>query len=327
MPVLSDHPYPSNCLVEAFAPTSERYPRSAYEVTLYRGRGNMHKKAKTVHGWVLVTTLLLAGVGCAKRVDVIQVPVPVISTSKIVSEVLAKDLPEVDPAGEGACLPGWKASVANIEAFIARHPDEPDVTNPLRVEEAILLLSVGEENMGAAAFNEIDRIHLTNDRDKALFDIRETLIWWYGIGGENSAFSREDIEKNAKEALDNLCVVAESVKGSRNTKRLLAQMRVRIANRLAGATTDPVETRAILEDGLAHYAAQFDPSEYPLIQNWNQQEPSPALLPKLSDVRWYEYVATAFEQARAAWAVHVRHGEPPLEIPDWVSCMEDGTCP
>jgi len=287
----------------------------------------MHKRVKPAYGLVLVSAVLLAGACCAKPVDLIRVPIPVSSTSEIVSEVLAKDLPGVDPAGEGSSISGWKESVAKIEEFISRHPDEPEITNALRIKEAILLLSVGENNLGAAAFNEIDCTHLSNGRNRALFDIRETLIWWYGIGGENSGFSREDTEKNAKEALDNLSAVAESLKGSKDTKRLLEQMRVRIANRLAGATTDPGETRAILEDGLGRYAAQFDPSEYPLIQNWNQQEPRPGLLPKLSDVRWYEYVPTAFKQAQAAWTVHVRHGERPLEIPEWVSCMEEGTCP
>ncbi|MDY6838177.1 MAG: hypothetical protein SWH78_09400 [Thermodesulfobacteriota bacterium] len=287
----------------------------------------MHRKVKSVYGLVLVAAIIVVGAGCVKRADVIQVPLPVASTSQIVSAVLAKDLPGLDPAGEGSSISGWKEFVARIEEFIARHLDEPEIVNPLRIKEAILLLSVGENNLGAAAFNEIDGTHLSDERDKALFDIQETLIWWYGIGGENSGFSREDIEKNAKKALDNLSAVAESLKESKDTKRLLEQIRVRIANRLAGATTDPSETRAILEDGLCRYAAQFDPSEYLLIQNWNQQEPRPGLLPRLSDVRWYEYVPTAFKQAQAAWAIHVRHGEAPLEIPEWVSCMEDGTCP
>jgi len=287
----------------------------------------MHRKVKSVYGLVLVVAIIVVGAGCVKRADVIQVPVPVASTGEILYEFLVKDVPGVEPSGEGSSVPGWEEAVAKIEAFIARHPGAPEIVNPLRIKEAILLLSVGEHNLGAAAFNEIDCRHLSDERDKALFNIQETLIWWYGIGGENSGFSREDIEKNAKEALDNLRVVADGVDGSKDTKRLLEQMRVRIANRLAGAATDPRETRAILEDGLRRYAAQFDPSEYPLIQSWNQQEPSPGLLPKLSDVRWYAYVPTAFEQARAAWAVHVRHGEAPLEIPGWVSCMEDGTCP
>ena len=274
---------------------------------------------------ILVAAVLLAAGGCATRTGAIRVTGP--STSEIVWEILAKDLPGVDPAGARASIAGWKESVAEIEEFIARHPDEPQIVNALRIREAILLLCVGENNQGAAAFKEIDRMQLSSVRDKALFDIRQTLIWWYGIGGENGGFSREDTETHAKKALDNLAAVADTLKGSASTKRLLEQMRVRIANRLASAMSEPSATRAVLEDALNRYAAQFDPSEYPLVQNWNRQEPRPDLLPKLSDARWYDYVPEAFKHAQAAWAIHVRNGEPPLEIPGWVSCIEEGTCP
>ncbi|MDY6954040.1 MAG: hypothetical protein SWE60_21255, partial [Thermodesulfobacteriota bacterium] len=175
----------------------------------------MQKRVKPAYGLVLVSAVLLAGACCAKPVDLIRVPIPVFSTSEIVSEVLAKDLPGVDPAGEGSGISGWQESVASIEAFIVRHRDEPEITNALRVKEAVLLLSVGEHHLGAAAFNEVDSTHLSNEHDKALFDVRETLIWWYGIGGENSGFSREDVEKNAEEALNTLSAVAESLKESR----------------------------------------------------------------------------------------------------------------
>lgn len=282
-------------------------------------------EAKPGHVLILVAIVLLAAAGCATRGDIIEVTGP--STSEIVSEVLAKDLPGVDPAGANLSIAGWKESVAQIEEFIARHPDDPQIVNALRIREAILLLCVGENNQGSAAFKEIDRTQLSNVRDKALFDVRQTLIWWYGIGGEDSGFSREDTEKHAKMALDKLAAVADMLNGSPSTKRLLEQMRVRIANRLASAMSEPTSIRAILQDALNRYAAQFAPSEYPLIQNWNRQEPRPELLPKLSDVRWYDYVPEAFKLAEAAWAVHVRNGALPLDIPDWVSCMEEGTCP
>jgi hypothetical protein len=285
----------------------------------------VQKGAKLGYGLVLAAAVLMAGAGCATRGNVI--PRTDRSTSEIVSEILAKDLPGVDPAGGISSIPRWREAVERIEEFIAWHPDEPEVANDLRIREAILLVSVGEYNQAAAAFNEIDPSHLSNERDRAFYDVRETLIWWYGVGGENSGFSREDTESYAERALANLATVADNLNGSRSTRRLLGEMRVRIANRLAAAMTDPSQTRAILEDGLDRYAAQFDPSEYPLIQNWNRQEPGPQPLPKLSDIRWYEYIPVAFKQAQAAWEVYVRHGETPLEIPEWVSCMEQHTCP
>jgi len=288
-------------------------------------RGVMAEIAKLGYGLLLVAGILMAGAGCAMYEKAIQVHGS--TASEIISEVLAKDLPGVDPAGSHSSIPGWKEAVERIEKFIARHPNEPEVTNPLRIREAILLLSVGKRHQGAAAFNDVDPAHISNEADRALFDIRETLIWWYGIGGENSGFSREDTEKNAKKALENLATVADRFNKSARIRRLLEQMRVRIANRLAGAMTDLRETRAILKDGLDRYAAQFHPSEYPLIQNWNREDPKPGLLSRLSDLRWYEYVPEAFKQAQAAWSVHVRRGESPLHIPEWVSCIEDKTCP
>jgi hypothetical protein len=240
---------------------------------------------------------------------------------------MAKDLPGVDPAGRFVSISNWQDTIQKIENFVARHEAEPQVTSPLRLREAILLLSVGKHLEGAAAFNEIDPSHLSNRQDRALFDVRETLMWWYGIGGEESGFSREDTEKNARKALENLAAVADRFDRREATRRLLEQMRIRIAIRLAGAMTDLDETRAILEESLGRYAAQFDPAEYPLIQNWNQEEPKSGYTPKLSDLRWYEYVLEAFKQAGAAWAVHVRRGEPPLDIPEWVACMGAKTCP
>jgi len=137
----------------------------------------MLEKAKLRWALILIAAIFLAHAGCATRGDVVEIVDS--SKSKIVSAVLGNDLLGVNPAGGNSSIPGWKDSVAKIEEFIAHNPDEPQVVNALRTREAILLLSVGERNQGAAAFNEINPTYLSSELDKALFDIRETLIWWY----------------------------------------------------------------------------------------------------------------------------------------------------
>ena len=293
---------------------------------LSKWRDPIFGKTQTVWALTLIiTALLFVQTGCATRKDVKEIVDS--SNALILTSTLSSDLPGVDAAGKSGSG-NWKKSVAKIEEFITQNPDRPRINNTLRMREAVLLISAKQWNQASVALEEIDPKHLSKERDKALYEARESILWWYRIGGESpDGLPKKEVARG-RTALINLAGVADKLKKISSTRRLLEQMRVRIAMRLARTYRRPEHVRPILEDGLERYAAQFEESEHALIQKWHKEKMKVVSeTAVLENIRWYDYVPQAFKLAGEIWKRHILHGEPPLDIPGWVKCMEDQSCP
>ena len=240
---------------------------------------------------VLVVVAVLMPMGCATHRDVAEIvkqsnqqisAAMQEANSAVVTATLAGGIPDIQAEGGQAAPTDWKQTVAQIEAFIAAHPNMPRTTNALRVRQAILYLSAEQRNLALQVFKEIDTSQLANARDKAIVDVHETLVWWYGVTSPAAgrAFSAAD-RQSAQQGLEQLARVSAGLAESPGVQRLLGQMRVRIANRLASSLSNPPDIKQTLKDGLDHYAAQFTASEQRLIQNWhlNKTDTGSAPLP------------------------------------------------
>lgn len=185
----------------------------------------------------------------------------------------------------------WQQEVERIEKFIANNPDQVVTNNALRIREAVLLLNVGKPNLASAVFAEVQSDKLGNSRDREIYLARESLIWWYGFGGAISDQQREVI----KAEIDKIGVVADGLESTSSTRRLLEQIRVRAAIRLAESLSNMDDIRDVLSEPLERYEQQFSKEERKLIQDWAINKDIPvAALPSL---RWYNYVPCVFKQA------------------------------
>lgn len=232
-------------------------------------------------------------------------------------------------AGEGADLQperrqgqvaAWEKEVTRIEDFIVNHPEQSRTNNALRVREAVLLLNAGQTNLARAVFSEVDRGELAGERDLAIYDARDHLLWWYGLGTAMSAADRT----KAQAALNGLAGVADALERSGYVRRFLEETRVRIALRLAQSLSDSASIRSVLDEAIARYEAQFDAVDREAIQAWHLGSGGSAGL-ALKSLRWYDYAPKAFFRADEIIAGACESGCPTY-TPPWIACTMDNSC-
>jgi len=222
--------------------------------------------------------------------------------------------------GDEGWRAGWQEEVARIEDFIVNHPDQSRTINALRIREAILLLNVGQANLARAVFSEVDRGQLTGERDLAIYDTRDHLVWWYGLG---NAMSGED-RGQAREALTGIARVANDLERPTYTRRFLEETRLRIALRLARSLSDPASIQVVLDEAIRRYEGQFDAVDREAIQGWHRDGSDSPSVPLMS-LRWYHYVPKAFIRADQIIA-DACVGNCPTYTPPWIACIKDGSC-
>src|SRR5690606_28457118 len=97
-----------------------------------------------------------------------------------------------------------------------------------------------------------------------------------------------------------------------------------IALRLARSQVQEQDMRALLDDGVSRYAAQWDAQDRRAIQAWHRSE-ALAESADMRSLRWYDFVPVAFATADDI-VRDVCGADCPAYTPDWVACIQDGTC-
>jgi hypothetical protein len=159
----------------------------------------------------------------------------------------------------------WMASSAKIDAFIEAHPDQKVTNNALRMRQAILLLSYKQYNLAKAAFNMVEPQHLATARDKALYNVRDHLVWWFGLN-KKADMSLSEFRK-ADMALNGLQTEIDGLNESPDIRDYLAEMRAWIALNAALNTTSEAKAKTYLEDGINHYARIFTDEDLKELKN------------------------------------------------------------
>lgn len=194
-------------------------------------------------------------------------------------------------------------TIARIDEYAARHPDQPVVVNALRMRKAFLLLASGRPNLARLAFQEVDPGALRNERDLALHRAHETLVWWWTVAPIREPARcppDPEFEEHARRLRTLVCELppspARSYLGLVRALLVLKRVRIRLEGELA---------RAALQEGLNTYSALFDERARDHIRAYHRsdQDPGPARDVPLEEVRWYAPVKSVYgyyvETARA----------------------------
>jgi len=217
--------------------------------------------------------LLFSGCATRDRVSTLDAQ----SNAAMISSQLG-DLPQKD--GERSAPP-FTESNRQIEAFIVAHPGQNEITAPLRIRQAVLLLANKQSNLAKAAFDSVAEADLHTDRDRALKHNAEHLIWWFSQSA-NDTWTANDQSK-AVSALKALTQAQDSLGNSPEIRDYLAEMRAWIGLAAARQTTSLAEARKRLEDALNVYTRIFSAHDFELLKEVN--EPSSGVSPTSPDVR------------------------------------------
>ncbi len=162
------------------------------------------------------------------------------------------------PASE-ASTGSWEAEVARIDRLIAANEGSDVLVHTLRLRQALVLTVHGRGALAEATFDLVDRGFLQTTRDRALYDGRDALVWWFGVAkplgaGELTA---------ARRHLGALATVVDGLPRSSGTGDYLAEIRAWIAVQTARSLPEARATEAaeLLSGGLGLYAARFDPAD------------------------------------------------------------------
>ncbi len=148
--------------------------------------------------------------------------------------------------------------VARIDAFIESHPERPATLNALRIRKAMLLLQTGRPNFARAPFEAFDPRGEGNTRDRALYDARSTLLFWWSVAGiqDPSQFPTDAKFFGRQQELEGVIDGLPRSSVRAYLAALHAQLVMKRVENLSGS-------RALseLESAFARYLAEFDDAD------------------------------------------------------------------
>lgn len=212
----------------------------------------------------LLLALVLVVPGCATRRQVAEI------VAQSNAAILAGHVGLPEARGTGG-RPAWEEESERIDAFIAAHPDLPAATAPLRIRQAMLLLSQRQFSLAEAAFNSATLGDLHTDRDQALKRSQRTLLWWFAHS-TNHTWTAVD-QTNALIALTQLKEEQEQLADSPEIRDYLAEMRAWIGLSAAKQTTSANRARQLLEETLDTYAQIFTVEDLTALATGQEQAP------------------------------------------------------
>jgi hypothetical protein len=210
------------------------------------------RRSSPLRSVVAVAALLLAvmATACATQGQVRQI-IDDANAASISGDV------GMQPAASGG---DWRKAVAAIEAFIQSHPDQPDLTNPLRVREALVLCVHQQDNLAKAAFEQVDAQHLAaTPRERALYEARSVLPWWFKHSTSN--ISDPASFQTGRVAMKTLAEAVKGLPAISDTRDYLTEMRARIALQLAHHLDDRPRAAEVLVEGMEGFAETIGETE------------------------------------------------------------------
>ncbi|OPY85857.1 MAG: hypothetical protein A4E65_00026 [Syntrophorhabdus sp. PtaU1.Bin153] len=216
-------------------------------------------------------------------------------TTGQVEEIVAKSNESMLP---GASLPGaetagplagrWQEDAARIDAFIAAHPGREVLASALRVRQAMLFLGYEQYNLANASFEMVNPQHLYTARDRALYELRGHLIWWFRQA--RAPFSGDDFQRGS-EALLALQKRIDFLEDSPDTRDYLAEMRAYIALQMARRHPNLSERTRYFGEGMNQYAKIFTREDLALLLG--HQRDQKELLKNRRQIRALAVIKTA----------------------------------
>lgn len=196
--------------------------------------------------------------------------------------LLASQFGELPARTTGDASANWEAANAQIEAFIAAHPDQASTLAPLRIRQAMLLLGHRQLNLARAAFDAAPAAALHTARDKALKAQAPHLLWWFGASAADTwTAGDQSAAREARAALQTAC---DELAASPEIRDYLAEISAWIGYAAARQATTAEERRTRLETALRDYAQIFSASDRALLSAGLDQ-PRPDLHAATTELR------------------------------------------
>lgn len=224
----------------------------------YRTQPTAVRKGRFLAFW-MAWLLLLSG--CVTR----QAVEDIVETSNarmMAVQLAGEPLPSGRPFDTADS--GWKELSARIDAFVEAYPEQTAMVNAVRIRQAMLLLSYRQYNQAEAVFDQVDPGELTTARDRALYNVREPLLWWFELD-KTTAMAPAQFDA-ADEALAMLQAEVDRLQDSPGIRDYLAEIRVWIALYSGLQTTSAERATAYVEDGIDQYARIFTPGDLAVLQ-------------------------------------------------------------
>ena len=210
----------------------------------------------------LLALIVVLSVGCATRQDVQEI-VAQSNEQMLIAQLPGSALPSGDPNARNDAP--WVELSDRIDAFIAAHPDQTKIVSAMRIRQAMLLLAFEQYNLAQVSFSLVKAEDLTAARDQALYNVRDSLVWWFGLN-KSAAMSLPQFAK-ADEALRVLQAEVDQRQASPAIRDYLAEIRVWIALYSSLKMTNAAKANTYLEDGINHYAKIFTLEDLTALKN------------------------------------------------------------
>jgi hypothetical protein len=208
---------------------------------------------------ILIATLTLASCQQPK-------PPPIDDSNRDILHAVF-ELPGAQPGSSG--IPRAQIESDKIDAYVATHPGEKATHAPLRIRQAMLLLSVYEFNRANAAFAQADSSDLHTPRDQALKRQQDTLVWWFA-NSRKGKWTPADMSQ-AQKSLRELAKEQSRLGSSEEIRDYIAEVRAWIGLSAARQTSDEDEARGLLEDALDVYADIFTSDDLRILSGGSDQ--------------------------------------------------------
>lgn len=166
------------------------------------------------------------------------------------------------------------SALGRLETFIQNYPDKPDLTNPLRLRQALIYLSKGSFANADAAFDAIDPTKLHSARDQTIFAVHHSLSWWYEHAAEAGPSFVANQSAKAREVMTEFKTKAEQANGAPEMQDYLREVRAWIGLKLAGQL-EGLARRQIIKDALDLYAIGFTGREEAILKEGKFEKDAP----------------------------------------------------
>ncbi|HEX5220209.1 MAG TPA: hypothetical protein VFZ59_11630 [Verrucomicrobiae bacterium] len=276
-----------------------------------------------------VVAVLLAGAlsGCVTYRQVQQIVAD--SNATILAHQLGGDVDLLVTADGTDGKNEFDGAAAQIEAFIAAHPEQKTTAAALRIRQAMLFLTAGKPELARAAFNAADTNLLFTARDQTLAAMSASLVWWFSAAPKDVQWSNRDRDTNAVVALNNFRNLQTHLTSSlkdhpenEGIRDYVAETRAWIGLKKATSHGDAAKARVVFEDAITFYYTNtigVRPVDVQLLQCGCTNAPSLRALPPA--VRRCFRTKVLFGYAKEVWKGKADTGDFDPNLPDELKQM------
>lgn len=226
------------------------------------------------HSWLLVAALYVGLLtGCATKTEVENI-IRDSNYDALMAETSGPAALIAADGKDGKPKSTAEPVVSRIETFIAQHPKDTALINPLRLRQAIVYLNQKSFANADAAFAAVDKNGLNTARDTTLFDVHESLAWWFEHAEDEARFLDDTFVAKARNVMEDFRQAADKATGAPDVQDYLREARAWIALKLAAQQENAARGQTI-KDAIDLCSRPFTTKEEKIIKDGKLDPASP----------------------------------------------------